>query len=84
MNALAAYQIVGHDKDHNKVDGPRALASLLSQEQFNAAPWLLPEPVNYPVTGGWHLSSRIRIYLAGMHMWYKDFERYIALSSEPK
>ncbi|MEI7997050.1 MAG: hypothetical protein WCH01_19315, partial [Methylococcaceae bacterium] len=83
MNALAAYQIAGYDKDLNKVDGPRALASLLSQEQFNAAPWLLPEPVDYPVMN-WHLSSKMRIYLAGMHMWYKDFEKYIVLSSEPK
>ncbi|MHB1797917.1 MAG: hypothetical protein ACYCUI_06355 [Vulcanimicrobiaceae bacterium] len=75
---LAAYQLTGCDADGIELNGPTRLARLLAQAQFDAGPHLRPEPrASGEVSGPWHVSSRLRIYALGMHLWPREFPRLV-------
>lgn len=81
MGLLAAYQFAGPDGKGNVFEGPKRLAELLANEQFDAGPNLLPtaRPKN-EIVGAWQPSSRMRIYALGMHLWPEEFPNYVRLA----
>ena len=78
MGLLAAYQLTG--RDAHLLNGPKRLAELMAQEQFDAGSHLLPTRREAgPLRGGWHVSSRLRMYAYGMHMWPRDFPQHVRI-----
>jgi hypothetical protein len=77
---LAAYQIEGLDEDGNEINGPERIAKLLAQDKFDGGPYLIKNPTKSPIVGTWHITSRMRIYVAAYHMWgEKNIRKYVGL-----
>jgi hypothetical protein len=77
---LAAVQIGGSDSSSGDVRGPAQLARLLSSDDFHFGAHLLPEPVDdEALIGPWHVTSRLRIYALGMHLWPKEFSHLVEI-----
>ena len=82
MALLAAYQLTGRDRTGNELHGPRRLAELMACEECDPGAYLLPTALpNGQVQGKWHISSRLRMYACGMHLWPHEFERYVRTES---
>ena len=79
FDLLAAYQIEGLDENGNEIDGPKRIAELLAQDKFDGGRYLIKNPTQSPIVGSWHITSRMRIYVAGYHMWGKRITEYVSL-----
>jgi nucleoside phosphorylase len=78
MGLLAAYPLTGESEDGTYLDGPRQLASLLAQDSFDPGPFLLPHSrPQGELSGPWHVSSKLRMYALGMHLWPNDFSSLV-------
>lgn len=79
MGLLAAYQIEGLDENGNEIDGPKRTAELLAHNSFDGGKYLIKNPTESPLVGGWHITSRMRIYLAAHHLYGKRITEYVGL-----
>jgi hypothetical protein len=82
MGLLAAYQLTGRCGDGTMMDGARRLAELVAVDEFDAGPHLLPSGVeDARLKRRWHVSSKLRMYACGMHLWPREFSRYVRISA---
>lgn len=76
---LAAYQIEGVDENGSEIDGLKRIADLLAQDNFDGGRYLIKNPTESPIVGSWHITSRMRIYVAAYHLWGKKIMEYASL-----
>lgn len=79
FDLLAAYQIEGQDENGKEIDGPKRIADLLAQDNFDGGRYLIKNPTGSPIVGPWHITSRMRIYVAASHMWGKRILEYVSV-----
>ncbi len=79
MGLLAAYQIEGRDENGNEIDSPMRIAELLAKNHFDGGKYLIKNPTERPLIGEWHITSRMRIYLAANHLYGKRITEYVSL-----
>lgn len=79
MGLLAAYQIEGLGENGNQIDGPTRVAELLTQDRFDGGKYLIKHPTEVPLAWPWHITSRMRIYLAAYHLYGKRITEYVGL-----
>lgn len=80
MNILAAYQISGKNDNGSSLDGARRMAELISTDEFNSPCVFFPALDDREIDcldKGWHVSSKMRIFTAGMNIYGKKFGQYI-------
>lgn len=76
---LAAYPIGGIDGNGKEIDGPEAIANLLSKDTFDGTPYLIKNPTKESACGPWHITSRMRIYVAAHHLWGQKMAGYVGI-----
>lgn len=82
MGLLAAYKFGGRASDGKSLNSAQRIAQLLSHERFDAGPHLLPSPrPRGELVGNWHCSSRLRMYVTGMHFWPNHFPSFVKIEA---
>lgn len=67
IGPIAAFPIDGLTDEGKRLDPVNQLTSLLSMEQFDGGPYLIPNQESSLIEP-WHLSSRLRIYAAARNL----------------
>lgn len=75
---LAAYQLTGMSSSGEELNGARRLADVMARDTFDGGPYLLPtaQPAGSAI-GPWHVSSRLRMFALGMHLWPNKFQQLV-------
>ncbi len=79
MGLLAAYQVEGLDENGNEINGPMRMADILAMKNFDGSKYLIKNPTEMPLIREWHITSRMRIYLAAHHLYGKRIAEYVLL-----
>jgi nucleoside phosphorylase len=74
IGGLAAYQFSGHDDTGKLLNGANKLAELIQNDKFSGSKFLVGITEKELEAKPWHPTSRMRIYMAGCHLYRSEFD----------